>query len=183
MDCNSYIAFAVHGFLRRRSGQASSPRRACALTVHPEPVEGIVEAQTRIECYSPLVGPRDEIRHPHSPDVHAGAGRPAGGFLPLYVRADRRGGKTRLRSSLGDRASFWRLWRHVAASADVSRRRGTDDFAHPPRYRGCGAAAAQSARSGRSLRDGGRHFQRTSGFRHRQRQRTGRISKIRREPE
>jgi hypothetical protein len=33
---NSYIAFAVHG-------SRASPRTACALTVHPELVEGFFE--------------------------------------------------------------------------------------------------------------------------------------------
>jgi hypothetical protein len=36
VNCNSYIAFAVHG-------SRASPRTACALTVHPELVEGFFE--------------------------------------------------------------------------------------------------------------------------------------------
>ena len=36
VNCNSYIAFAVHG-------SRTSPRTARALTVHPEPVEGFFE--------------------------------------------------------------------------------------------------------------------------------------------
>jgi hypothetical protein len=36
VKCNSYIAFAVHG-------SRASPRTACALTVHPELVEGFFE--------------------------------------------------------------------------------------------------------------------------------------------
>src|SRR5581483_6086915 len=66
----------------------------------------------------------DEIRHPHSSHLHGRERRHAGRVLPLHVRADRRSGKTRLSSGLGDRASFQRLRRHFAAPADVSRRRG-----------------------------------------------------------
>jgi len=36
VNCNSYIAFAVHG-------SRASPRTACTLTVHPELVEGFFE--------------------------------------------------------------------------------------------------------------------------------------------
>jgi hypothetical protein len=36
VNCNSYIAFAVHG-------SRASPRTAYALTVHPELVEGFFE--------------------------------------------------------------------------------------------------------------------------------------------
>ena len=36
VNCNSYIVFAVHG-------SRASPRTACALTVHPELVEGFFE--------------------------------------------------------------------------------------------------------------------------------------------
>jgi hypothetical protein len=36
VKCNSYIAFPVHG-------SRASPRTACALTAHPELVEGFFE--------------------------------------------------------------------------------------------------------------------------------------------
>jgi hypothetical protein len=47
VNCNSYIAFAVHG-------SRASPRTACALTVHPELVEGFFELRRQINCYRSL---------------------------------------------------------------------------------------------------------------------------------
>ena len=44
VNCNNYIAFAVHG-------SRASPRTACALTVHPELVEGFLNLDG-INCYT-----------------------------------------------------------------------------------------------------------------------------------
>ena len=51
VHCNSYLAFAVHG-------SRASPRTACALTVHPELVEGFFEIrrQSTVTGYWRLKG-------------------------------------------------------------------------------------------------------------------------------
>ena len=124
---------------------------------------------------------RDEVWHAHSSDLYAGCRRAAAGLLPADVRADRRGGKTRLRSSLGHRTSFRRLRRHVAAPADFSVGGGVQDIAHSFGRRRGRVAAARSVTACGKLRYGRRHIRRPLGFRHRQGKRTGGVPQVRRQ--